>query len=172
MGLKSVVVTPHSPVNKGKRPPSAVVLYILQAFLGIGALAGGGALVADPSGDLLGMPLTMLSRSPFSDFLVPGLLLFIVFGVLPLIVLYSMIKRPRWQWADRLNPFKELHNSWALSLYIGFGQIIWIMVQTYILNQVSGIHVLYMSLGLLIQMVTLWPPVQRYFMLDYRAERR
>ncbi|MFF2019155.1 hypothetical protein [Paenibacillus sp. NPDC058177] len=162
----------HRQPSGGKRPPSVVMLYILQVFLGVGAVAGGGALVADPGGGLLGMPLTLLERSPFSDFLVPGLLLFTVFGLFPLLVLYSMIRRPQWRWAEALNPFRTLHSSWAFSLYVGFGLIIWIMVQTYILNAVHWIHILYMSLGLLIQVVTLWPPVQRYFMLDYRTERR
>ncbi|MFD2882310.1 hypothetical protein ACFTAO_51165 [Paenibacillus rhizoplanae] len=59
----------------------------------------------------------------------------------------------------------------AFSLYIGFGQIIWIMVQTFMWNRVSLIHVFYMSLGMLIQIVTLLPEVQRYFMLDGRPER-
>ncbi|MFC3749300.1 hypothetical protein [Paenibacillus sp. GCM10012306] len=170
--MQSEIGTLQSQTSNDKRPPSVVLLYILQAFLGVGAIAGGGALVADPQGGLVGMSVTLLTRSPFPDFLVPGLLLLMVFGLFPLFTLYSMIRRPQWQWAEVLNPFKELHSSWVLSLYIGFGQIIWIMVQTYILNAVYWPHVLYMSLGLLIQIVTLWPPVQRYFMLDYRKERR
>ncbi|CAH1213847.1 hypothetical protein PAECIP111892_03917 [Paenibacillus auburnensis] len=154
-----------------RRPAAVIVLYILQAFLGVGAIAGGVMLLIDPSGEMMGMPVSVLERSPFPNFIIPGILLFLVFGVLPLVVLYGLVKKPDWGWATPLNPFRALHSAWALSLYIGFGQIIWIMVETYMMNAVSMVHVFYTSLGLLIQAVTLLPPVQRYFVLDGRQER-
>jgi hypothetical protein len=154
------------------RPFAVTLLYILLIFLGIGAIGGGSVLVIDPSGDLIKMPTSMLERSPFSDFLFPGILLLIVFGVLPLLVVYGLLKRPKWIWVNTLNPFKEIYSFWALALYIGFGQIIWIMVQTYMLNSVAVVHLVYMSLGILIQVVTLLPSVQRYFLLDGGSERR
>jgi len=129
-------------------------------------------LILDPSGEMLSMPLTMLERGPFSTFLIPGFILLVVFGIVPLFVLYGLIRRPESKILGRLNPFKELHHSWAFSLYIGFAQIIWIMVETYLINAVEVIHVFYMSLGLGIQVVTLLPGVQRYFMLDDAKKRR
>ncbi|MEK3874928.1 hypothetical protein [Paenibacillus sp. FSL M7-0420] len=159
-------------MNAAKKMPGAVrVLVVLQGFLSLGAIAGGLALLTDPSGELLGMPATAMARMPFHSFAVPGLLLLSVFGMLPLLVLYGLWKQPQWAWSYALTPFKERHAAWSFSLYIGFGQIIWIMVQTYMWNMVSLIHVFYMSLGMLIQIVTLLPGVQRYFMLDGRAER-
>jgi hypothetical protein len=48
----------------------------LLAFLGIGAIGGGGALIISPSGKLLGgIPLSLLKNSPFNDFLIPGIIL-------------------------------------------------------------------------------------------------
>ncbi len=154
-----------------RRPGAVIFLYILQGFLGVGAIAGGLALLADPSGEMLGMPASVLERSPFHDFLIPGLLLLVIFGLLPLFVLYGLFRRPEWPWSLRLTPFQTLHGAWSLSLYIGFGQIIWILVQTFMMNAVSVIHVFYAGLGLLIQAVTLLPTVQRYFVLDGRGER-
>lgn len=154
------------------RPFAVTLLYILLIFLGVGAVGGGGVLIVDPSGDLLKMPTSLLVRSPFSDFLIPGILLLVIFGLFPLLVFYGLITRPQWAWADALNPFKAIYSFWALSLYVGFGQIIWITVQTYMLNSVAIVHLVYMSLGLLIQAVTLLPSVQRYFLLDGGAERR
>jgi hypothetical protein len=154
-----------------KKPGSVILLYVLQAFLGLGAVAGGLVLLADPSGEMLGMSASVLERSPFDNFVIPGILLLLVFGLMPLFVLYGLIKQPQWSWGYALTPFRALHASWSFSLYIGFGQIIWIMVQTYMMDAVSVVHVFYMSLGMLIQAVTLLPAVQRYFMLDGRAER-
>lgn len=159
-------------IQTKERPFAVTLLYILLIFLGVGAIVGGGMLIVDPSGDLMKMPTSLLVRSPFSDFLIPGILLLVIFGLFPLLVFYALIKRPQWAWADTLNPFKAIYSFWALSLYVGFGQIIWIMVQTYMLNSVGIVHLIYMSLGLLIQAVTLLPSVQRYFLLDEGAERR
>ncbi|WP_340021020.1 hypothetical protein MHI24_18630 [Paenibacillus sp. FSL K6-1096] len=148
------------------------MLYVLLAFLSLGAIGGGLSLLADPSGELMGMPASGMVRSPFGSFLIPGLLLLVVFGLFPLAVMYGLHKQPPWKRAYALTPFKELHASWSFSLYIGFGQVIWIMVQTYLWNMVNITHVIYMSLGLLIQILTLLPGVQRYFVLDGRGERR
>lgn len=156
--------------NAPKRPGTVILLYFLQAFLGIGAIAGGFGLLSDPSGENIGLPVSLLERSPFDDYLIPGILLLVVFGLLPLIVLYGLVKKPEWPMS--FGPFKAQHGAWTLSLYLGFGQIIWIMVQTYMMDSVAVIHVAYMCLGLLIQAVTLLPSVQRYFVLDGKEERR
>jgi len=57
------------------------ILIGLLAMLGLGAIGGGGALILSPSGKLLGgLPLAMLNKTPFSDFLIPGIILFFVLG--------------------------------------------------------------------------------------------
>lgn len=53
----------------------------LLVWLGLGALAGGAALVAAPDGSVMHMPLSWLAGSPFPDFFVPGLILGGLFGV-------------------------------------------------------------------------------------------
>ena len=55
-------------------------LGIFELLIGVGAMLGGGALVATPSGALLRMPLEMLHGTPFHSYLVPGMLLCIVVG--------------------------------------------------------------------------------------------
>lgn len=165
---KGTEISGTGKLQRKKRPKAVGFLYFLLGFLGAGAIGGGIALLIDPTGGMLGMPADeVLKRSPFSDFFIPGILLLAVFGLLPLCVLYALVRRPEWGWADALNPFKDLHPAWTLSLYVGFGQIIWIMAETYIMNAVSLIHVLYMTIGLLIQIAALLPSVQEYFRLPH-----
>jgi len=57
------------------------ILMGLLAFLGVGAMFGVGALIISPSGELLGMPLSMIKDSPFSNFLIPAIFLFVVLGL-------------------------------------------------------------------------------------------
>jgi len=62
--------------------PLAAVLGGIEIAVGATALFAGIALIADPSGRFLGLSLTMLSRTPFPSFLVPGIALLIAVGVL------------------------------------------------------------------------------------------
>jgi len=56
-------------------------LGILQIFVGITAVLGGFGLVSDPSGSKMNVPLELLKNSPFTNYLIPGLVLLIVIGV-------------------------------------------------------------------------------------------
>ena len=55
-------------------------LGVLQIFIGITAVLGGFGLVSDPSGDKMHVPLELLKNSPFTSYLIPGLVLLIVNG--------------------------------------------------------------------------------------------
>ena len=68
---------------------------ILLAFLGLGAIAGGISLITDPTGGNLGYPIGMLSESPFEDYYIPGLLLLIFIGILPVFVIFLVLFRTR-----------------------------------------------------------------------------
>ncbi|MBJ7613112.1 MAG: hypothetical protein DLM67_23065 [Candidatus Nephthysia bennettiae] len=66
---------------------------MLEIFLGIGALFGGGAFLLGPDGHLLGMTTKTLSGSPFGSYLVPGILLFVFVGVAPLLAAAIAVRR-------------------------------------------------------------------------------
>ncbi|MBC8079097.1 MAG: hypothetical protein H7X86_02045 [Gorillibacterium sp.] len=140
------------------------LLIVLQAFLGIGGVVGGLLLVVDPSGDLIMMPIDLLEHSPFPNFLIPGLILLVVLGIIPTLISYALARKPNWSFGDKLNIFKELHWTWAFSLYIGFALIIWITVEVYMLQEVSIVHLFYIALGLIIQAVTVLPSVRNHYL--------
>jgi len=74
------------PASISRRLPTLGRLaIILEIFLGIGALFGGGQFILAPDGHLIGVPLKMLAGTPFHSFLVPGLLLFTFVGVAPIV---------------------------------------------------------------------------------------
>lgn len=67
--------------EKGKKSRClAFGLGGLQVFIGLGGASGGFGLVTEPSGANLGFQVDMLSKSPFSDYLIPGLILLVVIG--------------------------------------------------------------------------------------------
>ena len=74
------------------RPPSRSPLDLfaraalaLDILLSVGALAGGTALMLGPRGEILPLSLSALRGSPFDTYFVPGLILFGVLGIGPLL---------------------------------------------------------------------------------------
>jgi hypothetical protein len=113
-------------------------LFILLGFFGIGALFGGAVLIVSPTGKLLGMPLSLLDKSPFSNFLIPGIILFIVLGLIPYGLVFTLLKKPVSALADRLNLYPDMHWAWTGSIYVAFALIIWLQAEMMFLQFVAG----------------------------------
>ncbi len=136
------------------------ILVSLLTFLSIGALFGGAVLIISPSGKLIGMPLSLLDKSPFSNFLIPGIILFIVIGLIPCGLVFALLKKPVSALADRLNVYPDMHWAWTGSIYVAFALIIWIQVELFFLQSVHWSHMLYMVWAIAILFVALLPTVR------------
>lgn len=68
-----------------------VVVVVLLLFNGIGALYGGYNFITDPSGGKMQIPLSYLEHSPFKDYLIPGIVLFCVNGLLSMLTIAAII---------------------------------------------------------------------------------
>jgi hypothetical protein len=109
-------------------------LGVLQAFIGIGAVAGGLSLVLDPSGRNLGTPIELLEKTPFTTFLVPGIVLFIVNGL--------------GSFAGGVASFVKHRYAGELAMALGVFLVVWIVVQVYWMEP-HWLHALYFALGIL-----------------------
>jgi hypothetical protein len=69
------------------------ISIVLLIFNSISALWGGIGLIFDPSGDLMQMPLSFLHYTPFTNFLIPGIILLTANGLLSIVVSIITIKR-------------------------------------------------------------------------------
>jgi hypothetical protein len=138
-------------------------LIFLLAFLAFGALVGGGAMIISPSGELLRMPLSNLGSSPFRSFLIPGIILFLVLGLMPTIIIFALIKKPENKFAEQFNFFRDMHWSWAYTIYIAFALIIWIQIEMVFLQTVHWLHTFYMFYSILIIFISLRPQVRSLF---------
>lgn len=132
------------------RPASLYLLMAVLLFQGLSAVAGGVALVADPKGNAVGMPVGLLRGSPFADYLIPGLFLLVVLGVFPLIVVYGLWWRRPW--------------SWHAVLLVGLTLIVWIVVQILVIGYAGGppLQLSYSLLGVVILALALLPRVRRH----------
>ncbi len=141
------------------------ILISLLGFLSLGACYGGIVLIISPDGSFFRMPSDLLSNSPFKTFLIPGIILLTTFGILPIFVIYGLIKKPQSLIFNKLNLLYDYHFAWTFAIYIGFGQIIWINIQTLIFNSVDIIHTIYSSIGILIICIALLPQTRSNYKL-------
>lgn len=114
-----------------------LVLLSAQAFVTVTALAGGLALIVgsvNPAwGSMLMPPREYLEGSPFSSYLVPGMLLILLVGGVHAGAFVTTLSESRW------GP--------PLSATAGFACLIWIFVQM-IYIPFSFLQALYLGLGL------------------------
>lgn len=139
------------------------ILLLLLGFLGAGALFGGGVLIASPSGQLIGMPLSMLDYSPFTNFLIPGIILFVVLGLVPGGLVVALLTTPESKLAESVNFYPDMHWSWTGSIYVAFALIIWIQVEMVFLRAVDWLHTVYMFLAVAILFVALLPAIRTLY---------
>lgn len=148
-----------------QRPPETYMLIFLLVFQSASALYGGAGLIFSPSGQFMQMPVDWLEKTPFHTFLIPGLILGILLGLLPLFLVFPLLFKLDWKWANVLNVYKDRYWAWTYSLYVGIMLVIWITVQIYWLGGGSFLQTLYSLVGLAILIASLLPRVERFYRL-------
>jgi hypothetical protein len=130
---------------KSQKPIPVTVLIVSVFFQALSGLGGGVFLIADPTGGTLNLPLSFLRNSPFPDYLIPGIILFTVLGVYPLIVTAGLWKRKYWGWLG--------------SIFLGIALLIWIFVEIIMIGYQSKppLQLIYGILGIAILYLTLLP---------------
>jgi hypothetical protein len=108
-------------------------LLVLAGFSALSALGGGAAILAT-GGVGMGMPLSLLSGSPFSTFTVPAMVLFVVVGGTQLGAFVALLR------------YHETALAW--SAVAGFGLTIWIVVETVIIRGFSALQAVYLVCGI------------------------
>lgn len=126
-----------------------ILLSLLHLFLGLNGLAGGMLLMIKRDGSLLGMQAEWLDRSPFKNYLVPGFLLSLFLGILPLLTFLGLVKKRNWKFTDLFNLYHDRNWAWCFSLYTGIIAITWITIQL-ILTQYFWIQPVIIFNGLFI----------------------
>ena len=106
-------------------------LGILQLLIGLGAVAGGVGLI---SGGLK-FPLEWLSRSPFTSYLIPGIVLLTVNGIGSLV--------------GGIASFRRYRYAGEIAVALGIFLALWIVIQVYWVGGIHWLHILYFFLGVL-----------------------
>lgn len=109
------------------------ILLVLHLFVGIGAMAGGSMAILNPYNPG-GVPTDTLKNSPFSNFLIPGIILFTVIGLGNIFSTVTML-------------FKSKYQGYISSIF-SLSLVIWIVVQCIMLRSIVHLHVIFFIIGL------------------------
>lgn len=103
---------------------------MLFLFGAVSSLAGAVLAIGANGG---GVPVAYLTNSPFSSYVVPGLILGVVVGGTQLAAAIALLARRR--------------TALLFSAVAGFGMLIWIFVELAIIRQYSWLQAAYFILG-------------------------
>lgn len=127
-------------------PGMSAIITILSAalliFNALGALYGGGSFMLYPDGSGLQMPLSYLEHTPFRNFFIPGLILFVANGLLSTVALATY-------WLHR-----PAYPLWVLAQ----GAILagWILCQIALIRIVVELHYIMGGTGLALMLCGWW----------------
>lgn len=113
-----------------------ILALILLFFNAISATFGGTGLVLSPDGSLMRIPLEWLEPTPFKDYLIPGLILLSMNGILSFIIGLMVI-------------FKK-HGYQLFVILQGAILAGWIITQILLIDLFHWLHILYGSTGILL----------------------
>jgi hypothetical protein len=105
--------------EKNRRPKILILLIVVLILLGLGGIGGGAAMFVDPSGLSMGLPSDLLDGLPITNFILPGIFLVVVMGILSLGIAWGLWRRRSWAWPATVG------QSIVLILWICFQILLW-----------------------------------------------
>lgn len=115
------------------------LLFAIHLFVGIGGVSGGLAAITNPK-EPLGITVDALKNSPFSNFLIPGIILFSIIGVGNIFSALTSLLKSKYQG--------------YISSVFGWALVIWIVVQCIMLESIIFLHVLFFIIGVVVAVLS------------------
>ena len=111
------------------------ILGVIQTFNGLSGLLGGYMLINDPAGNSLNMKIEWLKETPFQNYLIPGIVLFLVVGIGNTVGIWLT--------------FREKNKRSQIGLIFGLILMFWIISQVLWIGYKDFLQPLYFTAGLL-----------------------
>lgn len=109
-----------------------VLTVVLHFIVGAFGLLGGYAAISTPGGPF-GISPDVLKNGPFTDFLIPGLALFVFIGIGHLLTAVIVLRKNKF--------FPYIQGTMAL-VTIG-----WIVIQCWVMEEINGMHISIFIIG-------------------------
>ena len=131
------------------KTPMYFLAVLLLLFNGLGAVYGGLMLILAPNGELMHITVDYLKYSPFSTFLIPGIVLFVFNGLSSLCIAGIVL-------------FKKTYSA-RLILFQGIILTGWIGIQVILLKLFNSLHLVMGLTGLLMMISGTFLQKAKYF---------
>jgi len=140
-----------------------ITLISLLVLLALAALGGGLSMIMDPSGAALGLDENVEYLPLFDDYLVPGVLLIILQGLVPLLLAFGLttgFRVPLLGWAESLSGYR-----WPLigTNLLGGGVVAWIGVQFWAFPAPAVAQFVILAIGVAIVVLAAMPSVRERY---------
>jgi hypothetical protein len=139
-----------------------IALVVALLFLAFGGLFGGVSMLLDPGGGSLGMDV-VLPQLPVSSFVLPGLFLLTVMGLLPIFLAYALVARPSWRWAEGIERASRHHPAWTGTLALGLVLGAWLALQAAMIGFAWPIQYVTAANAVAIVVLAVLPAVRQRF---------
>jgi hypothetical protein len=146
-----------------KRPAALWALLAIMAFLSIGGFIGGMSFVSDPTGAGLGAHVSWLDETPVHDFLLPGVFLLGVYGVLTLLLMAGLVWRPSPGFLRRVDGWTGFHWSWSVTIVVGLVLMVWIVYELTIFPDRMVLQPILIVVGALMVAIPSLPSMRSHF---------
>jgi hypothetical protein len=134
-------------INEHRPLPVRVAIGLL-VFLGLTAFGGGVEMLLFPTGNEF-VPGEWLDHIPIVEtWVLPGLVLGIIFGVGSLLAAAGLLWRPRWTRLHRVESATDRHWSWIATVLLGIGLLAWIGLEVILLPERDLIELLYAAIAI------------------------
>jgi hypothetical protein len=120
------------------------------------------AMILDPSGGSLQMT-EVLSLLPISNYVLPGLFLLFIMGLLPLFLIYGLLARPNRAWIESFFRQIEYHWAWIGTVILGVVLAIWLIVEGVMIGFKWAIQYVTAINWLFILLFVFLPPVRKFY---------
>ena len=111
-------------------------LFTLEFLVALGAIPSGLSMIIRPDGSGLGFTTDYLVNAPFSDFLIPGIVLFSVIGLCNGAgVFLSLLRKPQ---------------AGSAGILLGIFLMAWILLETYFIGYLSFLQPVLFGVGVII----------------------
>jgi len=111
------------------------ILGIVQILIALGAIPASIMFLINPDGSLMGMTTTMISQSPFPDYLIPGLFLLIIHGIGNII--------------GAVFSFNLIDAAGKTGALFGLILVLWITIQMYWMGYISFLQPIMLGFGII-----------------------
>lgn len=148
-------------MQKRTHPLTIKLLIGVLLFLGLGGIYGGLSFITDPTGGSMNVSQSYLTGLPIQDYLLPGILLLVGFGIFPIILAIALWMKPAW-----LAPLANHYMGWVVTVMLSIGLMLWMVVQVGIMGIQQPIQIIIIAVSITIFILAFLPQTRAYYADD------